>query len=308
VSEEQATGVTEPGGDPQGATGADGNQAEKDRGDYLTRVRTDPEFAAEEVRKKDRKVSELTEELRRREERYAVIEPYLDNVGGGERFVELAGKGSVVELNPALQSVYDTFQKTGQLPAVDPQGADPDDGDDFLDPDTKALKDALRRSEERTAALEQRLAGAETRGFQSDIDRKLEEFASLWPKDCQAGALEVVKQGVKDAMAKAQRGDPNGTYTLQQLSGENGVHTMELLTQPYLRKNLKAIAEAEESAAAGGLAEHATAPRSTASTTGEAAGPPKGEEKLPVGAQWLRSIARNTEKLGHTKEIWDRGP
>lgn len=241
-----------------------------DKGDYISRVMNEPDFAAEQVREKDRKINEAKQALKK----YEPLANLIDSVGADE-LLGYIQEGYTVRSNPQIAEIVQEFARTGQLPTAQPAGQ-VDDDDPYEDPSVKALKAELR---EVRATLEQvrgesnqRFAQAETRSFQAGIEKNItsimDEFA---PTDqLKTELAELINSRIEQAQKLAQKGDQQALKMLEMVGGTNGAETLRHIIAPVVLRddNMRAIAAARETRRAKTVARQDTGAPSAARTAG----------------------------------------
>lgn len=141
-------------------------------GDYLARVRGDSEFAVSEIRNKDRAVTNANNEKKKLQTRFAEIDPFMDQLGGGQGVLRHLNHLNRLMQNPAMKTIIDRFEATGAVPTVDDYS---ESSETTEQTDVKDLK---------IQELEQRLNATDARIGQQDLTsyfgRLKEEFADDW--------------------------------------------------------------------------------------------------------------------------------
>ncbi len=285
-----------------GAEGGEGQPEGHDRGDYDARITSEPDFALEQVKAKDRRITELTKVSGR----VSKIDPLLDQVGGQDGLLSLAQTGAAVQQNPHLQEYVNEVLRTGQVPTPAESGQEGGEEDPYEDPAIKEMRTKLRESEERFEHLSQRLDSTETRGFRGSIERNLIEHINSLPDvgDLREKAKNSIVERIEAAEAASQRGDPLGRSTLESLGGPTGMETLRLITAPLWIENTIAIARHMEAAEAAPVEAHSTGARTSTNTTGGDLAKVD-TRNIPVAVLARQTLERETRKQGRDPlKVW----
>lgn len=266
----QEAAAVDDGGQPNGVPGG------YDKGDYLARVMNEPEFAAEQVREKDRKIDEANKKL----SKYGPIAQYVEAVGaeGLQQFIDT---GNAVLSNPQLAALVEEVRRTGQLPTAQPVGQETDD-DPYEDPSVKELRMQLRELKASNERLQQeysqRFAQAETRGLQTGIEKNIQTIMQQYGVNdsLREKLAQEINTRVQQGSKEAERGNKEALNMLSMLSGEMGVETLKRIIAPVIldEENLMSIASVRQTSKAKGLAAQSTGEPSSARTAGGGGLPP----------------------------------
>ena len=169
---EEATAGAQPGqsaeAQPQGQPEGSGNPTE----DYLGRIKSDGEFAVQQIRDKDRAISKSQESLKKVE----AILPYVDQLGGGQRIYQLLEEYARIKSNPAMATQVDSFLTTGRAPTSS------EDDSLYEEPENEAVTELKQE----LAALKQQVSQATHTAGRQHVTSMLEEhkqrFGSAWEK------------------------------------------------------------------------------------------------------------------------------
>ena len=161
----EAAGTPESGEEP-------GTLPKAESGDYLERIRNEPEFAVDQIRTKDQVVTKANQELKRYKQSYQALDPVINNLGGGEAVLGMLTRLNNILVNPGMKRIVERFEQTGSLPTVgegyggyeEPEEEDPRD-----------IK--LRELEQRQQELNRKLGRQEQMG---NIERLKKEFPEDW--------------------------------------------------------------------------------------------------------------------------------
>lgn len=300
MSEEATEQVVQEGAQEQvtAPEGQIGDSAEYDRGDYISRVRNEPDFAAEQVREKDRKINELNQSMKR----LGALDPYVTAAGGVDELLAYINAGNTVLSNQQIKQFVEEYARTGQLPTAAPQQQGQEDDDDpYADPEVKSLKQQVR---ELKASLEQlggqynqRFAQAETRSMQAGIEKNIGSLMDLYAVDdtVRQKLSDVIESQVKRAEKAAESGDSDALRILSQLHGATGIDVLKRMAAPVLLEPevMRAIALSKESSQAGRVAAQSTGtPARTQSANGKPSMP---DQKLPIHEYVRQVLERNTK-------------
>jgi hypothetical protein len=300
-------GTPEPGaeaampGTPETGAEVDSGQPAPDPGDYLARVRSDPEFAVEQIRAKDRALTKANQESKKWERLEKYGQP-------AEVFEDFATKYSQLTQNPQMQGVIDSFFQTGQVqvsvPQADTQGQTEDD--EYMDPDVKALRDELREVRRENQALVDRMSTAETRGNVQTVTQGFDEVMKDWPDDLHGEVATTLEEQVRRIETQAMSGAPaereQAKATLANLAGPQGKTTLKYLLSDLREQRMGQIVDWQRSREATTVAQHATTEPQRISTAGGEPAFPAGFEKLPAGERVRLRLVANAKKRGHNPD------
>lgn len=250
-------------GESQGGAEQQQQQGELgyDKGDYIARVKNEPEFAAEQVREKDKKYTELQNQYKR----FANLEPYVDAVGAEsvQQYLEVA---AVVQNHPQLAEIVNEVRRTGQLPTLPQQqaqqGSGQDNDDDlYMDPverELKTLRQELASLKDSNATLQgqlnQQFAQANARSMKAGIDKNVDAVMGRYAvndeiREKLATAIErQVSEAERNANSQNRALAEQSIQLLEMLHGDKGEETLLRMIAPVLLESdgLKAIALASE--------------------------------------------------------------
>lgn len=244
---------------------------EYDKGDYIARIMHEPDFAAEQVREKDRQINEVKQALKKVEG----LDRFVDAAGGVDNLIELVNTGYTVSNNPQVREVVDGFLRTGQLPAAEQSGQE-DDEDPYEDPSVKSLRKELREAKDALSKMQgeynQRFAQAETRSLQTGIEGNIKKFMDSYGVNdaLREKIASEINSRVTQGQKAAQGGDQQALNMLSMLAGEHGLETLTRIAAPVLLdpENMRAIASARETKKAQTVAQQSTGSPSAARTAG----------------------------------------
>lgn len=209
-------GIPESPGPEAGAE----SEPTSDHGNYHDRIRTDTDFAVEEVQKKDRYINELHQKYNG----LKGLEQYVQAAGGTEELIQLA-----IEGNTARQ------QATQPTPPEQTSPEIPDD-DRFIDSEVRELNDDVKQKlAERDRVineLQQRLNVAETNGLKGSLQENMEKALTRFSEDEELlkEAQEKIMGAVATSERAARNGDRSAVQSLEQLAGPQGEQTLRMMT------------------------------------------------------------------------------
>jgi hypothetical protein len=206
---------------------------------YHDRIRVEPDFAVDEIKNKDRYIGELHEKA----VRFKSLEQYVDAVGGDE-LARLAGIGNQIETNPQLKQVLQdalngVVQKT---PVIEEE-------EEIFDPEIKAIRNRYdsELDEQKLVIrdLQSRLNQTEAISLTGSLTENMEAALSTFsddPESLEAAQIEL-KQAVSQLETAAKNGNRSAASQMQDLGGDKGTKTMEMMTidiyKKYVAKKLE---------------------------------------------------------------------
>lgn len=209
---------------------------------FESRVKSDGEYAWEQIRKRDATASTLANKLKELEP----VEQVVRLAGGTDQLFSLAQLGSQyqqVRNVPGLEELIQRSLATGRVDpgAVPNQNAQEED-DAWIDPDVKKVR-AESRSEIESlraelAELRQLAGGADVRaretGLRENVEKVLEEFGDH--EEARERAATMMKSAVQRAMQLAQNGDRTQAELIRQLSGDGGIRILRSISDDVYRE------------------------------------------------------------------------
>jgi hypothetical protein len=224
-------------------SGAGGTEQGGD--DFITRVETDPEFAKDQIRKRDSQVSKLSNQVKELEP----VAQLVNLAGGTDRLVEYATIGSRVDTVPGLRDLVTKALETGRvdLPQAEPAATDEDT---WIDPDTKAYVDPLKAQvaelQQTIAQLTQVATQADVRSKEQRVKENIEKALSRFEAvpEAHQEASEIIHREYAKALAAAERGDPVQADLIDKLSSDGGAGILKNVTVDVFEKHLVKLAEA----------------------------------------------------------------
>ena len=232
--------------------GLDQNAEQSSQGggdDYWNRVVSDPEFAREQIVKRDQHSSKLANQVKE-------LEPIANLVkvaGGPDALMELATIGSRIENTPGLKDVVLQAIQAGRYepPQLGAQNGQEEAEEEWIDPDVKTVRDAMRAEmaelKQELASLREVAGSADLRSserlVQENIEKVLEEFRG--DPEAFAEASERINQAYERSYAAAQRGDAQQAALIKQLASGDGVGVLEAVTLPVYKKHAAKLVAAQ---------------------------------------------------------------
>lgn len=227
---------------PTDGLGQVAEQANGSGDDYWSRVASDPDFAREQIVKRDQHSSQLANRVKELEP----IEHLVKLAGSPDALMDLVQMGNRVETTPGLKDVVLGAIQNGRYEPPQQQVAQngQDDSDDeWIDPDVKKVRDSFRSelaelrnelSQIRQVAGSADLAGQE-RHVQENIERVLEEFRG--DPEAYEEASNKIMTAYQNAYNAAQRGDANQAALVKQLASKEGHGILEAAVFPVYKKH-----------------------------------------------------------------------
>lgn len=263
-----------------------------------------PSDAATELPAEVAEVVAPPNEYQEKYERLAMLERYVDAVGGPEALIDLARAGHTYQNDPQIQSL---------LRAATEKPPEPEE--EIYDPEVKALKGRydpiIQTLQQQNADLQSRLTKAEVSSLKTVLTGNVEAALSTFKDDPDLfkQAKADIDRAVTQAEQLAARGDKNAIFQLEQLSGPGGQTTLEMMTmktyKQLVEKQLKS-AQNVKPGATDGLLQKATDARHTTR-----AALPADTVAIRPGAKMNSSLVREvlekaTEKMTgkSASQIW----
>lgn len=276
-----------------------------DPGDYMARISNEPEFAVDQIKDKDRKISSLNERLKGLEG----VDELVEAAGSVDNLRGYVTTGFGVLQRPELNKVVEEALRTGVVPGfqTEPQG-DAVDDDPYGDPDIKELRKTITSLTDKLETMsqqnDQRFAQAETRGSMAivndNVDKVLETYGVN--DEIRSKLSETISRKVKEAEMGARQGNQQHLNLLNTLAGPQGVETMKMMTLGVIEENMEAIVAARQNGAARSAQAHSTETPSPVRTAGGDSGH---SEITPVGDWVRRRLEENTKRAGRDPaKIW----
>ncbi len=296
--QEQA-GVQDPAAQSAESQGAV-EQGGYDKGDYIARIKNEPDFAAEQVREKDKKYTEL----QGRHKQLEPLEEYVRVAGGSENLIRHVDLGVFVGSNPQLMEAVETVRRTGQLPEAQPTGQ-ADDDDPYTDPEIKELRTMVREltasNESLQVQVNQRFAQADARSMKAGIDQNVDAVIQKYAvtDDLKQKIVNAIGSQVSEAERSVNSADPavaeRSRQLLEMLHGDKGQETLLRMIAPTILEDdaLRTIVQAKESSRVETVANQDTGAPSRVRTAG---GDPQAQE-LTYSPNLVRdALARNLRR------------
>lgn len=206
--------------------------------DLKTRVMQGGDFAWEQIQKRDRHSSELANRVKELEP----VEQLVKFAGGTpDQLFHLTDLGNRVKQIPGLFEVVQKAIQTGRVEM--PHAAPQDDPDDqWVDPDLKKVRDAMQSKidhlESQVEGFARIASSADVRSkeqrVKGNIEKALKEFEG--DQDAFAEASKRIMDRYTAAFQAAERGDQVQARLIEQLSSDDGLEILEVLTMPVYKK------------------------------------------------------------------------
>lgn len=209
---------------------------------FETRVKSDGEYAWEQIRKRDATASTLANRLKELEP----VEQVVRLAGGPDQLFGLAQLGTQyqqIRNVPGLEEVIQRSLATGRVDAgIAPNQNAQEEDDAWIDPEVKKVRNEAR---EELARMRQELnelrglaSGADVRaretGLRENVDRVLEDFGDH--EDARQRAAEVMKSAVERALRLASSGDRTQAELVRQLSEPGGINILRSVSGDVFRE------------------------------------------------------------------------
>lgn len=203
---------------------------------YHDRIKSDADFAVEEIRKKDRYIGELHETRNK----LKPLEQYVDALGSADELVKLAGIGNQVETNPRLkQALQDILSGKADTKT------EVEDEEEIFDPDIKAIRERydskLSELQSTINDMASRLNSTETNSLKGSLEENMETALSVFKDDPESleEAQGEIKKAVSQLTSAAQNGDRSAAQQLQTLASPQGSRTLKMMTLDIYEKSVE---------------------------------------------------------------------
>ena len=200
---------------------------------YHDRIRVEPDFAVDEVRKKDKYINELHTKVNK----LKGLEQYVDAVGDADSLIELASLGHNVRSNPSL---YEALQNAlnGKAPAQ----SEPEE--EIYDPEVKMVNAKIAEQNQIIRDLQNRLNQTEVVGLKASLGENVAQALTTFESDPDLleEAKGEIQRAVKGLEKAAANGDRSAQQQLSQLAAPGGSKTLRMMTldiyDKYVEKRL----------------------------------------------------------------------
>lgn len=209
---------------------------------FQDRVRSDPEYAWEQIRKRDATASSLANRLKELEP----VEQVVRLAGGPDQLFSLAQLGTQyqqIRNVPGLEEVIQRSLATGRVDAgIAPNQNAQEEDDAWIDPEVKKVRNESReeilRLRQELQELRGLASGADVRaretGLRENVEKVLEDFGDH--EDARQRAAEVMKLAVERAMRLASNGDRTQAELIRQLSEPGGINILRSVSGDVFRE------------------------------------------------------------------------
>lgn len=194
-----------------------------DPGDYHGRIRSEGDFAVDEIQKKDSHIGELHAKVNG----YKPLDQYIQAAGGAEELIALAIEGS------------NARQTAATPPAPNP---DTPEEPEIYDPEIKAINEKYQARlasqdaviNEMQKQLTVTSAAAVKGSLTENIGTALADFSSS--PELSKKAEEAIMGAVETSERLAKSGDGNAARNLEQLAGPDGIKALRMMTADIYRE------------------------------------------------------------------------
>ena len=169
------------------------------------RVRSDPDFAWEQMTSRDKTISKQANQIKQ----FDAVDPYIRAAGGPEQLLNLASLGQQFQKVQQVPGLADFVQKSlseGRV-ALPEAASSNDPEEEWMDEDTKRVRDELR---EEMAGFRQQLQtlsdttnSASVRSQESHIQKNIASVVDLFngTEEGKKEALDLIQKRVEAANA-----------------------------------------------------------------------------------------------------------
>lgn len=191
------------------------------------RIRQDPDFAWEQIRSRDQRISESSNQLKQLDE----LRPFIDLAGGTNELLRHAVLGEQIGQVPGLKEIVQNALSQGRvtLPeASQPQGAANDQDDEWIDPDVKRVRDETNSQISELKGviqqLQSQLSSTSLRSQETHVQRNIDKAIEMLGDvgEAKEEALRLIGERVSVAQRQAETGNVQQARLIEQLAGEGG--------------------------------------------------------------------------------------
>ncbi len=270
---------------------------------FQDRVRNDPDYAWEQIRKRDAMASTYANRIKEMEP----IAQLVQFAGGAEPLIDAATNWTRVNQIPGLAQLVQSALATGRVESAAPTRNAQEEDDAWIDPDVKKVRDQFRAENENLrselAELRQMASGADIRARDAGLRENVEQVLEMFGDNAEARmkAADRMRDAVATAMSRAQRGDETQAALIRQLSEPGGIAVLESVAFPVFKETFGPKAglssNAQNQAASGNGARRQTDERTVnPSRPGNSPLPP-----LPKGRVQDSSVLKVFEEAARRK-------
>lgn len=204
---------------------------------YHDRVKAEPEFAVDEIRKKDSYIGQLNQRMAKLKE----VEKYVDTLGSPDALLEAASYGHAIRSNPQLQRMIEEAVN-GKTQPAEPEV-------ELYDPETKLVYEKFKAEmgardqviRDLQARLDRTEVASVKTSLRENIDTALSKFKD--DTDLTSEAQEQIIRAVESLERAATSGNRSAASQLEQLASPNGAQVLRMMTMDiydrYVEKQLQ---------------------------------------------------------------------
>lgn len=214
---------------------------------YHDRVRAEPDFAVDEIRKKDSYIGQLNQRMSKLKE----VERYVDTLGSSDALLELASFGHQVRSNPQLQKLIEGAAN-GKTENENPEI-------ELYDPETKQVYETFsqkfEKQEQIIRELQSRLDRTEVASVKGSLRENIDNALSKFEGDSELTqeAQEQIVRAVEGLERAAASGNRSAASQLEQIASPEGARLLRMMTMDiydrYVDKRLQTKAPSTDGAA-----------------------------------------------------------
>lgn len=264
---------------------------------YHDRVRAEPDFAVDEIRKKDSYIGQLNQRMSKLKD----VERYVDSLGSADALLDAASYGHQIKSNPQLQRLIDEAINGKSEPAK------PDI--ELYDPEAKQVyelfSNKFEQQEQIIRDLRARLDRTEVASVKGSLRENIDNALSKFEGDPEITqeAQEQIVRAVEGLERAAASGNRSAASQLEQIASPDGARLLRMMTMDiydrYVEKRLQSRAPSTDGAA---LKLKATDDRSTTRSA-----LPSDEVSVKPGTKVTTQLVRQLMVEGARKRGKDPG-
>ena len=271
--------------------------------DFWSRVTSDPDFASEQIRKRDAKTSQMANRIKE-------LEPFaqlMEVAGGAENVQQHLTTLARIQQMPELAEIVHRSLTEGRVALPQAKQDVAPEEDEWVDPDVKAavapLQSKIQKLEEQLNGAIQQLQSTDLRTKERNVEQNITGALSMFEAHPEAleEAKSILEREITATHSRAESGDSQQAALYRQIADKGGQKILEgVLFDTYRKWAPKLVAASKPTEPnADRVLDRATDPRPmNASSPGQAQMPPK-----PVGKVGLNHVLESLRAAGRQQGI-----
>lgn len=216
-------------------------EAAQDTGEdfFWQKVKADPEYAIEQIKKRDGRVTEQANRLKEMEQ----IEHMVRLAGGSDQLMSYAQVGARINQIPGLADLVQSSLQTGQLALPQQEASNGQEEEQYMDPEIREavspLAEKISRLEQTIEQLQGVANAASVRSMEDRVKENINAALSEFERDPEAfqEASETIARQYKAALEAAERGDETQARLIEQLAGPQGQDLLDTVLMKVYKKH-----------------------------------------------------------------------